>query len=166
MLVMQYLKHQKLHFLSKAAKIIRHHLFSSDQVFHGDLSQQKQTASLPKKLIHLVSLVLEGTSQHQQVLRNAHAIAVNLSQLIRYNAVKTKRKLGDSHFRHSKANEPPLPIKTGLMIHSQTRKKSVVNDLEAAGLSVTYNRIQEIQDSIGQQLCEKYERKRLFIPIH
>ena len=132
--------------LSKAAKIIPHHLFSLDQVFHGDLSQQKQTASVPKELIHLVSLILEGTLQHQQVLGNTHDVAVNLSQLIRFNAVKTKRKLGDSHFRHSKANEPPLPIKTGLMIHSQTRKKSIVNDLAAPGLSVTYNRIEEIQD--------------------
>ena len=115
--------------LSKAAKTIRHHLFSSDQVFDGDLSQQKQIASVPKELIHFVSLILEGTSQHQQISGNTHAIAVNLSQLIRFNAVKTKRKLGDSRFRHSKANEPPRPIKTGLMIHSQTRKKSIVNDL-------------------------------------
>ena len=114
--------------LSAAAKIIRHHLFSPDQVFDGDLSQQKQTASVSRKLIHLVSLILEGTSQHQQVSENTHAIAVNLSQLIRFNAVKTKRKLGDSHFRHSKANEPILPIKTDLMIHSQRRKKSIVND--------------------------------------
>ena len=68
--------------LSKAAKIIRHHLFSLDQAFDGDLSQQKQTASVPKELIHLVSLILEGTSQHQQVLGNTHDIAVNLSQLI------------------------------------------------------------------------------------
>ena len=68
--------------LSKAAKIIRHHLFSSDQVFDGDLPQQKQTASVPKELIHLVSLILEGTPQHQQVSGNTHAIAVNLSQLI------------------------------------------------------------------------------------
>ena len=115
--------------LNKAAKIMRHHLFSSNQVFDGDLSHQKQTASIPKELIHLVSLILEGTSQHQQVSGNTHAIAVNLSQLIRFNAVKTKRKLGDSRFRHSKANEPPRPIKNGLMIHSQTRKKSIVNDL-------------------------------------
>ena len=114
--------------LSAAAKIIRHHLFSPDQVFDGDLSQQRQTASVSRKLIHLVSLILEGTSQHQQVSENTHAIAVNLSQLIRFNAVKTKRKLGDSHFRHSKANEPILPIKTDLMIHSQRRKKSIVND--------------------------------------
>ena len=111
--------------LSKAAKIISHHLFSLDQVFDGDLSQQKQTAFVPKELIHLVSLILEGTSQHQ-VSGNTHAIAVNLSQLIRFNAVKSKRKLGDSHFRHSKANEPQLPIKTGLMIHSQTRRSQLL----------------------------------------
>ena len=89
-------------------------------------------------------LILEGTSQHQQVSGNTHAIAVNLSQLIRFNALKTKQRLRDSHFRHSKANEPPLPIKTGLMIHLQMRKKSIVNDLAAAELGVTCNRILEI----------------------
>ena len=68
--------------------------------------------------------------------------------------------MGDSHFHHSKANEPPLPIKTGLMIHSQMRKKSVVNDLAPAGC-VQYNRIQEIQDSIGQQLCEKHKGEKI-----
>ena len=61
--------------LSKAAKIIRHHLFSLDQVFDEDLSQQKQTASVPKELIYVVSLILEGTSQHQQVSGNTHDIA-------------------------------------------------------------------------------------------
>ena len=70
----------------------------------------------------------------------------------------------DSHFRHSKANQPPLPVKAGLMIHSQTRKKSTVNDLVAAGFSVTHKRIQEIQDSIGQQLLEKYDRKKIVCP--
>ena len=34
--------------LSKATKVILHHLFSSDQVFDGDLSYQKQTASIQK----------------------------------------------------------------------------------------------------------------------
>ena len=111
-----------------------------------------------------MSLILEGTSQHQQVLGNTHAIAVNLSQLIWFNPVKTKRKLKDSHFRHSKANQPPLPVKAGLMIHSQTRKKSTVNDLVAAGFSVTHKRIQEIQDSIGQQLFEKYDRRKIVCP--
>ena len=31
-------------------------------------------------------------------------------------------------------------------------------------MSVTYNRIQEIQDSIGQQLFEKYEREKIVCP--
>ena len=113
-----------------------------------------------------MSLILEGTSQHQQVSANTHTIAVNLSLLIRFNAVKTKRKLGDSHFCHSKANEPPLPIKTGLMIHSQTRKKSIVNDLLAAGLSVTYNRIRKFKIQLDSNFAKSMKEKRLFLPIH
>ena len=64
-------------------------------------------------------------------------------------------------WRFSFPNEPPLPIKNGLMVHSQTRKKSIVNNLAAKGLSVTYNRIQEIQDSTGHHFCEKYDGEKI-----
>lgn len=78
--------------LSKAAKLyVPQHVFTSEQVYDGDLTQQKQTASVPKELVHLVCLILEGTSQVSQVSEKTHDIAENLSQLIRYNAVKTKR---------------------------------------------------------------------------
>ena len=94
-------------------------------------------ASVPKELIHLVSLILEDASQYHKVSSNIQGIAINLSQLIRFNAITTKRNTADSHNRNSTTNEPPLPVKVGLLIHSKTRKKSIVNDLAADGLSVT-----------------------------
>ncbi len=150
--------------LCKAAKIIRKHLFSKEEVFDGDLTKQRQISSVPKELIHLVSLILEGTSQYDKISGNTQKIAINLSQLLRFNAVKSKRKMGDSHTRHSTTNEPPLPAKIGLLIHAKTRKKSIVDDLAAEGLSVTYKRVQQIQETIGQQLCEKYANEGIVCP--
>ena len=65
MLVMEYLKHQKPFQFRPS---IRWRSFTAE------------TSSIrTKKLIHLMSLILEGTSQHQQVSGKTHAIAVNLS---------------------------------------------------------------------------------------
>ena len=115
-------------------------------------------------VVHLVSLILEGTSQYDKVSGNTQRVSVNLSQLLRFNAVKTKRNMGDCHIRHSTTNEPSLPAKIGLLIHTKTRKKSIVNDLAAEGLSITYNRVQEIKEAIGQQICEKYANEGIVCP--
>ena len=68
------------------------------------------------------------------------------------------------HIRRSTTNQPILSAKIGLLIHSKTRKKSIVNNLAAEGLSVTYNRVQEIQETTGQQICEKYAREEIVCP--
>ena len=47
----------------KAAKIIRKRLFCEYEVFNGDRTLERQVSSVPRELIHLVSLILEGNSQ-------------------------------------------------------------------------------------------------------
>eukprot|EP00111_Clytia_hemisphaerica_P009042 TCONS_00026500-protein len=150
--------------LTKAANIIRRHLFKSDVTFTGDFTKEKQTASVPKELISLIGCILERTPENQQSSENTRSIALNLSQLIKFNAVKTQWKDESNHIRHSSTNEPPLPAKIGLMLHSKTRKKDIINNLAAKGLSISYNRVTEIQDSITHQLCEKYQMENLVCP--
>ena len=148
--------------LCKSAKIIRQHIFEHEETFNGDVSKEKQIGSVPKELIHLINMILEDKPLRTTNIDSFQPLAVKVSQTIRFNAVKTKRKSGE--VRHSTKNEPPLPAKIGLMIHSRTRKKSIVNELAADGLSVSYNRVLEIQDSIGRQLSEKYEKKNIVCP--
>ena len=109
-------------------------------------------------------MILEDKPYHEVSTGNFQSLAVKLSQTIRFNAVKTKRKSAEVNVRHLTQNEPPLPAKVGLMIHLKTRKKSIVNDLAADGLSVSYNRVLQIQDSIGRQLSEKYEKEQIVCP--
>ena len=45
--------------LYKASRIIRKELFSKEEVFIGDVSNQRQSESVPQKLIQLIS-ILEG----------------------------------------------------------------------------------------------------------
>ena len=88
---------------------------------------------------------------------------MNLSQLIQFNSLSKKCRSLDK-VRHSKTNESPFPVKIGLLIHSATRKKSLINELANDGLSINYQRVMEIQEDITQYLCTKYNREALVCP--
>ena len=130
--------------LCKSVKIIRKHLFEHDETFVGDVSKEKQIAFVPKELVHLITLILKDKPHRKTSPDNCRLLAVKISQTIRFNDVKTRRKSAEFYVRHSTQNEPPLPAKIGLMVHSKTRKKSIVDELAADGLSVSHNKVLEI----------------------
>ena len=96
--------------LCKAAKIIRKHLFLQEEVFDGNLSKERQKTSVPAHLIHLVGLILEGATHYDNTSKGTEIVALNLAQLLRFSAIKHKRRDEAINRRHSKMNEPPLPV--------------------------------------------------------
>ena len=58
-----------------------------------------------------------------------------------------------------------LLVYTGLLMHSHTRKKSTINKVSALGLSISYNRVDEIQSAITEQVCQEYQMNGLVRPI-
>ena len=149
--------------LAKAAHIIRSYLFENDEIFDGDVSPHRRTNSIPTCLVQLIGLILEGGGLNQQNTR-AIRICENIGQLIRFNSVKQKRRVEVNHIRHSTKNEPPLPVIIGLMVHAKTRKKSVVNYLEKEGISISYNRVKQIQQMISMQMCAEYNKDGIVCP--
>ena len=84
---------------------------------------------------------------------------MNLSQLIQFNSLSKKCRSLDK-VRHSKTNEPPFPVKIGLLKHSATRKKSLINKLANDDLSINYQPVMDIQEDITH-ICTKYNREAL-----
>ena len=66
---------------------------------------------------------------------------------------------------HRSSQITALPVYTGLLLHSRTRKKSIINKVSALGLSISYNRVDEIQSAITDQVCREYQTKGLVRPI-
>ena len=148
--------------LPKAARTVRRFPFTEEETFEGKLSK-RQKASLPFPLLNLVSLILDGETTIENASTNAETVTTNLAQLLRFNAVKTKR-ICDGFLRHSKFNEPTLPVKIGLLVHAKTRKKSLVETLVAKGLSISYQRVQDIQKMVKNQLCDKFKKDGAVCP--
>jgi len=131
--------------LMHTAKLIRNEIFGSKQPsFNGTFGTDSQQNAVPKTLLSLVTLLLEGPGNFEV---NESQAALSISQLIMFNSVKRQRRTLNvdvrqkpSCVRHSQNQETPLAIYLGLMFHTTTRKKKkLVDKCYRLGLSVSYD---------------------------
>ena len=144
---------------NKAAKIVRKDLLVSDDIFDGDVSENRQSHSIPNSLVQLISMILELSPVALQ------KVSVNLFQLIRFNSVKQKIREGTQKFRHSKNNKPPLPVLIGLMVYARTGKRKLVDQLAAESISISYDHVMNLRRVISNQVSMEYQSNSLVCPV-
>ena len=125
--------------LSKAAKIVRRDMFSTESKFQKSLENNCQQDGTPQSLRSLVGMVLGGSNIQTQT-NNSFEIqaAFSVDQCIFYNSTFRHRKQATGTY-HTTMREPPLPIYVGLLLHGETRKRSLVDKFYDLGLSVSYH---------------------------
>ena len=90
---------------------------------------------------------------------------LSICQLILFNAKDNRASLvAGSSQRHLKSREPPLPLYVGLNIHTQTRSRKMLTQMHELGLSISYTRLLEIQDSITSALCKRFKDEDAVCP--
>ena len=141
--------------LAKAATIVCKQMFQNSYTFGGAMDRSEQIKSVPAALLSLVHMILEGPSIKDQIAkteleRNA---GVTIAQLLAFNSVKYEKK--DTHsVRHHRTKETPLPVYIGMKVHSEIRKRELVDRLNNLGLSISYDRLLRISASTANNLCE------------
>ena len=89
--------------IARAAQIVRRHIFDEAKPFNG-FPKQCQEDSVPKLLLTLVNMVLEGPSIKDQMEEATSPAATSIAQLLKFNSVKHKRAPDRPAFvRHSTA---------------------------------------------------------------
>ena len=151
--------------LARAAQIVRRHMFDP-KPFTGSFEENCQEKSVPHLLLALVSMVLEGPSIKDQIRECSTPAALSIAQILKYNSVKHMRKQADtsSFVRHSSAQETPLPIYIGLMLHAQTRKRNLVDKLFNLGLSISYDRVLCLSAEMGNSVCQHFHMEQVVCP--
>ena len=150
--------------LAKAAKIIRREILKSKYSFKGRFDVESQKECVPSSLIHLVRMILEGTDISAEFDENTNVAALSVAQLVKFNCIKKARQ-ADVHFvRHGKDKETPLPVYLGVMLLAMTGKRGVVDKIAKLGLSVTSQRVDEIETAITKQVCEDFNATNLVRP--
>ena len=148
--------------LARAANIVRNHMFGKSKSFSGfPIGCQKESVS--PLLLALVNMILEGPSIKEQSEDTTPA-ALSIAQLLKFNSIKHRRTQDPSHsviVKHMTAQETPIPIYIGLMLHAHTCKKELVNRLNHLGISISYDRVLRISAEIGNRVCEQFHREQV-----
>ena len=153
--------------LARAAQVVRRHMFLESNSFTG-FSNGCQEKSVPPLLLTLVQMVMEGPSIKDQMTDSTPA-ALAIAQLVKFNSVKHTRTPHSTNastcsVRHQSSQETPLPIYMGLMLHTHTRKKKLIEKLSCFGLSISYDRVLRLSAQLGDTVCYQYHREQVVCP--
>ena len=81
-----------------------------------------------------------------------------------FNCKKTKKRHSATKIRHSLEYEPPLPLYIDLNIHTQTRSKKLVPQLFELDLSISYNRVLQLENQLATAVRQDMEEKNVVCP--
>ena len=101
--------------IAKAANFIRKKIFEGrGNQFRGEFPAGCEEDAVPRVLVALVSMLLEGPNIQNQSCKSAArtTIAVSLAELLQFNAVMAPVASESSSIRHVQCRETPLPIYT------------------------------------------------------
>ena len=150
--------------LVKAAKIIRKDIFNHQGFnFKGSFPTHCQENALPTSLKSLISMILEGTSIKDVDQHDCQA-CLTAAQTVLYNTKKRPSKKSEAQSRHTLEREPPLPIYIGINVHAMSRSKKLIQQLYKMGLSISYDRVMELEDQLATSACERFKEDGVVFP--
>ena len=150
--------------LAKAARIVRCEMFNEPGFhFDGSFPSYCQNASVPSSLKMLISMLLNGSTIAQGSATESQA-TLTISQLIVFNS--KKKPSSTSSNRHSLEREPPLPLYVGLSIHAYTRSKKIINQLYQLGISISYDRVDDLMNGLGTAVCSRFQQDGVVCPLN
>lgn len=155
--------------LARAANILRRDMFKDFPVFTGTFKEPfTDNECVPLSLRNFTTMLLEGSQidacDDDSEIQSKHVAALSIAQLVRFNSIKRARNDRPANTRHHLSRECPLPMYVGLMVHSFTRKKTIVQKLNRLGLSITYDRIQQISATITNEICDLFNENDAVFP--
>ena len=108
--------------------------------------------SMPRRLNilkpqSLVSKILNGSNLKDQDKRDSRAF-LTIGQSIIYNTKEKTSRIAVKT-RHTLECEPSLPIYIGINVHALSRSKTLIQQLYQMGISISYDRIMDIEDWIA-----------------
>ena len=138
---------------------------SADTQFAGSsFPQGCQEASVPKSLVALVSMILDGQAITRRDGDESRQATMSIAQLLQYNS-SVRRRRGSTGIHHRKCKETPLPLYLGMMIRGRTCKRELIDILFNLGLSIPYDRVLDISTDISISAAQLYESEGVVCPL-
>ena len=146
--------------LTKVARICRKEILSVDTSFSGAFLPNCQRNITPITS-QLVSMILYGSNIEDEAEESQACLTI--SQLLLFNS-KKQGKQSSAQNRHCLEREPPLPLYIGLNIHSKTRSKGLVDQMAKLGISVSYDRVCQVENNLALSVCQQFNEDGVVCP--
>ncbi|CAB3995763.1 Hypothetical predicted protein [Paramuricea clavata] len=147
--------------LAQAATIVRNDIFHHEGFqFTSQYPPGCQKKSLPSSLQCIVSMIVNGPNLAES---NDSQVCLTVGQTIVRN-VKKRKLNSPKKVRHTREREPPLAIYIGINIYALTRSKKIIQQLYHMGISVSYDRVVQIEEWLATAVCEKFEDDGVVAP--
>lgn len=152
--------------LVRAANIVRRDMLNMENQFCGSFEPNSQEDSVPQSLLALVAMVLNGANITAQSSSSITQPVLTISQLLMSNSTvrRQKNEQASCPTRRTQGRETPLPIYLGVMLHTKTRKRELVDRLYDLGLSIHYDRVLAISTELGDKICHYYKMEKAVCP--
>ena len=140
------------------------YIFEMKQTFDGHFPSDCQIDSVPQSLLSLISMIIgSSVSDNDTAIKHdANVAAISIAQLISFNSVCERKH--STHLRRNSDKETLLPIYNGLLLHSHTRSKKLIEAFHNRGLSVSYDRVLAISTALGNSVCEQFTSEGIVCP--
>ena len=152
--------------LARAAQIVRKDMFERKYSFDGSFKPSCETDLIPSSLMALVKMILDGPSikQQSEVAATNTRASLSISQLLMFNSVKYGRSVNSSHDRHSRDRETPLTLYVAMKVHAVTRSRTLVDALFNLGMCVSYDRLLQLTNDLGNGVCDRFTLEGVVCP--
>ena len=108
-------------------------------------------------------MLLNGSNIAQRSANESQA-TLTISQLVVFNS--KKKSSSTSSNRQSLEREPPLPLFVGLSIYAYTSSKKIINQLYQLGISVSYDRVDDLMNGLGAAVCNRFQQDGVVCPLN
>ena len=100
----------------------------------------------------------------QSIHSSTPQVVLILSQFLKFNSFARCRGDSSHAIKHMERRETPLPQYLGVMIHTKTQIRELVDALFELGLCIYYDHVLNISTILGNNLCDQFEVEKIVCP--
>lgn len=158
------LDEDKKNIFMKAAKNIRQDLSTHQECKNIEL-KNTQISSVPESLITLLKLIILPVDSLDAGISNENLQAIlTISQVIKFNFLKSRRTELPENRHHLASKESPLTKYIGDLIYHKTRSSELITKMNTLGLCGTYKRVIKRSNDMCNNLCDVYNKNGVVCP--
>ena len=150
--------------IEKTASLLRHEMLQCKSNFNGHFQKDYVDKCVPPQLMQFFDSSLTGVKLGREGKKVSDEF-IALAHLFQFNCHKSY-KADVSFHRHSAQRETAFPVYLGLSVYSKYRKESLVNLLFENGLRISYDRVLEISNAVGESVVKTFQKNGTVCPLN